>query len=202
MTTSHPLRPAKTAGIVYQCPLPDGKRTLSLRTMSPETDLPHFHDWMNQERVDFFWEEKGTRAAHLQYLTNKAAEAHTHALIACVDNTPFAYIEVYWCQQDRIAPYYDVEPYDRGMHLLAGKTQKETGIQAGVWIRALVHHLFNEDARTQRLIGEPRVDNVGILAIAKRVGFAKIKEFDFPHKRAALLILERTAYFESHGTRA
>ncbi|MEE4463942.1 GNAT family N-acetyltransferase, partial [Azotobacter chroococcum] len=27
------------------------------------------------------------------------------------------------------------------------------------------------------------------------LGFARLKEFDFPHKRAALMVLEREAFF-------
>lgn len=195
----HPRRPAKPTGVVYQRILPQTQQVLSFRTVDPHSDVQCFHAWMNQERVDFFWEEKGTLEQHLAYLQKGQADPHTHPLMACLDGQPFAYIEAYWCKEDRIAPFYDVADYDRGMHLLAGDTAQQTGLAATVWLKSLFHYLFLDDVRTMRLIGEPRVDNQKMIQLAQSVGAGKYKEFDFPHKRAALMVIEREAFFDQYG---
>lgn len=195
----HPIRPAKPSGVVYQRKLPHTQQMLSFRTVDPHSDLQRFHAWMNQARVDFFWEEKGSLEQHLAYLQKGQADPHTHPLMACLDEQPFAYIEAYWCKEDRIAPFYEVSDYDRGMHLLAGDTAQQTGLAATVWLKSLFHYLFLDEVRTTRLIGEPRIDNHKIITLGQSIGFAKYKEFDFPHKRAALMVLEREAFFDQYG---
>jgi RimJ/RimL family protein N-acetyltransferase len=59
----------------------------------------------------------------------------------------------------------------------------------------LVHYLFLDEPRTQRIVCEPRADNARMIQHLQALGFAKHKEFDFPHKRAALMVLERETFF-------
>ncbi|MNP85895.1 N(6)-hydroxylysine O-acetyltransferase [compost metagenome] len=44
------------------------------------------------------------------------------------------------------------------------------------------------------MVAEPRADNAKMIGYMESVGFHKEKEFDFPHKRAALMLLERRAF--------
>jgi acetyl CoA:N6-hydroxylysine acetyl transferase len=52
-----------------------------------------------------------------------------------------------------------------------------------------------DDPRTQRIVGEPRADHAQQIRNLERSGFASVKEFDFPHKRAMLVMLLRERYF-------
>jgi hypothetical protein len=43
---------------------------------------------------------------------------------------------------------------------------------------------------------EPRADNAKMIAYLQAAGFHKMKEFNFPHKRAALMLVSREVYFD------
>jgi RimJ/RimL family protein N-acetyltransferase len=92
----HPARPPKPRGEVYRRFIPWLGRTLSLRTVEPEADLPTIHRWMNDPVVAHFWEESGEFAHHRAYLQRLAADPHAVGLIGCFDGQPFGYFEAYW----------------------------------------------------------------------------------------------------------
>lgn len=94
---------------------------VSLRTLEIEHDLERFNRWQNNPRVDAFWQEGGTLAQHREYLGKLEADPHTLTLIGCFDDEPFAYFEAYWAKEDRIAPFYPADDYDRGIHMLVGR---------------------------------------------------------------------------------
>jgi RimJ/RimL family protein N-acetyltransferase len=195
----HPRRAAKPVGAVYRRYLPTLGSLLCLRVADPTADLDHFHQWMNQDRVHRFWELAGDRTSHLRYLHEQIDDPRVLPLIAEFDGEPFAYFESYWAKEDRIAPYYDADDYDRGCHVLVGDLRHRGPAKVAAWLRGLSHYLFLDDPRTRRIVGEPRVDNTRFIEYLQSQGFAKRKEFDFPHKRSALVMLEREAFFDQFG---
>ncbi|GLR12222.1 hypothetical protein GCM10007907_10120 [Chitinimonas prasina] len=195
----HPRRAPKPEGVVYRRYLPELDSVYTMRVASVAQDLAVFHDWMNQDRVHRFWELAGDRDAHASYLQTQLDDPKTLPLIAEFDGEPFAYFETYWAKEDRLAPYYDAQDFDRGCHVLVGNSQHRGPAKVTVWIRAICHYLFLDDPRTQRIVGEPRVDNVKFISYVQSQGFAKCKEFNFPHKRAAMMLLEREAFFDQYG---
>jgi acetyl CoA:N6-hydroxylysine acetyl transferase len=192
----HPLRPPIARGEVYRRPLPSLDTLLSFRTIDPETDLEVFHRWMNTPRVFHFWELEGSLEDHERYLRKVLADAHMHPVVGCFDGQPFGYFEIYWAREDRIAPYYTVDDYDRGIHMLVGEERFRGPHRVLAWLPSLAHYLFLDDPRTRNVVAEPRADNAKMISYMQRVGFHKAKEFDFPHKRAALMVLPREVFFE------
>lgn len=191
----HPARPQKPDGVVYQRYIPWLKQTLSFRVVDPECDLPTFHRWMNDPIVDLFWQERGDLARHRTYLDNIAADPHTLPLFAALDGQDFAYFEVYWAKEDRIAPFCDAGDHDRGWHVLVGEPAFRGKAFLTAWLPSISHYIFLDDARTQRIVIEPRIDNDKLIRSLARCGYALVKEFDFPHKRAMLGTLSRERFF-------
>ena len=191
-TVSHPQRPAKPQGEVYRRFDPQLGAWISLRTLDIELDLERFNRWQNTPRVLAFWDEGGSLDDHRQYLEKLANDPHTLTLIGCFDDQPFAYFEAYWAKEDRIAPFYDVDDYDRGIHMLVGEQAHRGPHKVASWLSALTDYLLQDDPRTRRIVAEPRADNAKMIGYMQAQGYARIKEFDFPHKRAALMVLERT----------
>lgn len=192
----HPLRPMKPRGEVYRRFDARLGARISLRTVDIEHDLARFNRWQNSPRVASFWQEEGTLEQHREYLSTLEADPHTLTLIGCFDDQPFAYFEAYWAKEDRIAPFYAAGDYDRGLHMLVGEEHHRGPHKVASWLSALVHYLFLDDPRTQRVVAEPRADNGKMIGYMQGQRFHCEKEFDFPHKRAALMVLGRERFFE------
>ena len=195
----HPRRPVKPRGEVYRRFDARLGAWVSLRTLEIEQDLTRFNRWQNSPRVASFWQEEGSLEQHREYLGKLDADPHTVTLIGCFDDQPFAYFEAYWAKEDRIAPFYDVDDYDRGIHMLVGEENHRGPHKVASWLSALTHYLFLDDPRTQRVVAEPRADNAKMIGYMQGQRFHCEKEFDFPHKRAALMVLGRERFFEQCG---
>ncbi|TBU99610.1 N-acetyltransferase [Pseudomonas dryadis] len=194
-SSRHPLRPTPARGALYSRFIPWLGQTLTLEQADPDRDLAAFNRWMNSPRVAQFWEEEGSLEQHRAYLQKQLDDPHTLPLIGRFDGQAFGYFEVYWAKEDRIAPFYDAEDYDRGLHLLVGEETFRGKAFYTAWFSSICHYLFLDDPRTQRIVCEPRHDNQRQIANFDRSGFAKVKHFDFPHKRALLVMLSRERFF-------
>lgn len=194
----HPYRPPIPQGEVYRRTLPGLGSTFSLRTVDIERDLPAFNRWMNLENVAYFWEQAGSLEEHTLYLQQMLDDPRVHPLIGCYDDEPFAYFEVYWCKEDRIAPFYDVQDHDRGWHVVIGESKHQGLGKLRGWFRSLMHYMFLDEPRTQRILGEPRIDHTRQIDFLKSQGYAHLKNIQLPHKEAALLRLERESFFDEH----
>ncbi|WP_252273383.1 GNAT family N-acetyltransferase [Pseudomonas subflava] len=192
----HPRRAPKPSGEVYRRFDANLGAWISLRTLDIDEDLARFNRWQNSSRVAAFWQEEGDLAKHRQYLEELAADPRVLTLIGCFDDEPFAYYEAYWAKEDRIAPFYEVGDYDRGIHMLVGEESHRGPHKVASWLSALTHYLFLDDPRTQRVVAEPRADNARMIGHMQAQGYHKAKEFDFPHKRAALMVQSREVFFE------
>lgn len=195
----HPRRPVKPRGEVYRRFDAGLGAWISLRTVDIDLDLARFNRWQNNARVANFWQEEGSLEQHREYLGKLEADPHTVTLIGCFDDQPFAYFEAYWAKEDRIAPFYEAGDYDRGIHMLVGEEQHRGPHKVASWLSALVHYLFLDDPRTQRIVAEPRADNAKMIGYLQGQRFYCEREFDFPHKRAALMVLGRERFFERCG---
>lgn len=171
---------------------------ISFRHLRLEDDLHRFNRWQNSDRVAHFWNERGTLEQHRNYLAALAAAPHTMPLIGCLDGDPFLYLEVYWAKQDKLAAHYEADEHDRGIHMLVGEERHRGPHKVRAWLSALCRHLFEESALTRRIVSEPHYDNIKMIEYLRTQRFEKIKEFDFPHKRAALMVLTRGAFFTGH----
>lgn len=191
----HPVRPSQPSGEIYRRFCPEIEKTLSFRVINPETDLDVFHQWMNQERVAKMWELDKPKQELAEYLKTKEQDQHLYSVVASLDGELLGYFELYWVIEDRLGPYYAAEHYDRGMHLLVGNTNFLGTKFFYCWFTGLTHCLFLDEPRTQRIMGEPRHDNKALLRYAPMVQYQKIKEFDFPHKRSALMQCDRFDFF-------
>lgn len=192
----HPLRAPKPTGLIYSRFIPWLGEAVSFRAANLGRDLDTLHRWMNDPVVDAAWGEAGPREKHEAYLAGLIADPHMIPLIGSVGGEPFGYFEIYWAKENRLAPFYDVQDYDRGWHVLIGEDRFRGKAYITAWLPSLMHALFLDDPRTERIVGEPRADHVQQLRNLERSGFARIKTFDFPHKRAALVMLLRERFFD------
>lgn len=190
----HPRRPRKPEGLVYARHIPWLGEAVSFRALTL-ADLPLFHRWMNDERVAAIWSETGSEAEHRAYLSALIADPHMLPLIGCFGDRPFGYFEIYWAKENRIAPFYDAGDYDRGWHVAVGEDAFRGRAYISAWLPSLMHYLFLDDPRTERIVGEPAASHAQQIRNLDVSGFAKLKTFSFPHKRAMLVMLLRERFF-------
>ena len=190
-----PLRPPQPNGPFYRRWLPQLGTTLSFRAIDRRHDLGLFHGWMNQKRVAFYWELAQSEAELDRYLADQEADPHLFGVIGSFDDVPVGYFEFYWAKEDRLGPYYDAEDFDRGWHGLIGNVEHLGRPKTLAWFRAITHYLFLDEPRTRRIMGEPRATHRKMLSSCADAAYETLKEFDFPHKRAALVCCERERFF-------
>ncbi|MEJ6393130.1 GNAT family N-acetyltransferase [Gymnodinialimonas sp. 2305UL16-5] len=191
----HPLRPANPKGLVYERFFADAGITVSFHAVEIERDLDIFHRWQNDPRVAYFWEEDRSKEELRGFLENRLSDPHNFSIIGSYDGQPVGYFEVYWAREDRLGAYYESGPWDRGWHGLIGEVSALGRARTSAWIRALTHYIFLDCPMTDLVVGEPRVDNAKLLRYADALAYSKIKEFDFPHKRSALMHCARDDFF-------
>ncbi|UFZ04834.1 acetyltransferase [Bradyrhizobium ontarionense] len=191
----HPRRPPKPVGRVYARFIPWLSDVVSFRVADVGRDLSLVHRWLNDPRVDAFWNEAGDLDKHRQYLSRILSDPHMLPLIGCFGEQPFGYFELYWAKENRIAPFYDAADYDRGWHVIVGEDAYRGRDFITAWLPSLMHYMFIDDCRTERIVGEPAAAHSQQLRNLELSGFSRIKNFNFPHKRATLVMLLRERFF-------
>ncbi|WP_339115562.1 GNAT family N-acetyltransferase [Thioclava sp. GXIMD2076] len=194
----HPLRPPAPEGQLYRRYIPWLGQTFGLRALTMD-DLPLFHRWQNDPRVAAFFEEAGSLEAHQAYLERLLADPHMTGVIGMLDDMPFAYFELYWCRENRIGAHYEAGPFDRGWHVLVGEESVRGADYITAWLPSLMHYMFLSEPRCARIMGEPKASHAQQLRNLARAGFAHLRDFDFPHKRASLVALDRQHFFETRA---
>ncbi|HHU7268496.1 TPA: N(6)-hydroxylysine O-acetyltransferase IucB, partial [Escherichia coli] len=194
-----PQRPPRPQGEVYRRYDPRIRRMLSFRIADPVSDAERFTRWMNDPRVEYFWEQSGSLEVQTAYLERQLTGKHAFPLIGCFDDRPFSYFEIYWAAEDRIGRHYSWQPFDRGLHLLVGEQQWRGAHYVQSWLRGLTHYLLLDEPRTQRTVLEPRTDNLRLFRHLEPAGYRTIKEFDFPHKRSRMVMADRHHFFTEVG---
>ena len=175
------------------------KRSLTLRRITQD-DLDLFYKWHHKDFVKEFWEMDKDRDELSKYINDLLCSPYQEPLIVEIDGEPIAYFELYYAYDDRIAPYSNPDINDRGLHLLFGE---EKYLRTKIVFEVIYHvskFMFEDDPQTKSLWGEPRSDNKKILKISDRLpGWKFVKEFDFPHKRSALIQCEREDFQKEAG---
>lgn len=194
--TRHPRRPRLPEGRLYRRPLPATGETFELHRATVEDHLELLSAWLDRDYVAEVWGEYGSLDEVRESLVAHIRNPHVDPLIGSVDGTPFLYVEVYWAKEDRVAPYCDPGDYDQGFHFFVGDPDYLGGERTAAWMRATTHFMFLREPRTRRLVVEPDADNDRAIDRLLETGWLKQREFDFPHKRAALLELSRERFFE------
>lgn len=192
----HPVRPPKPVGALYRRHIPWLDQHIELRA-ADMGDLETFHRWQNNPRVAEFFEEAGTLEEHRTTLQSVINDPHVLPVIGSLDGRDFGYFELYWARENRIGGVYDADQWDRGWHVLIGEDAMRGADCVTAWMPSLMHYMFLAEPRTQALMGEPKASHLKQLKNLGRGGFAHVRDFDFSHKRATLVRLERQHFFES-----
>ncbi|KAF8991742.1 acyl-CoA N-acyltransferase [Cyathus striatus] len=213
--TAHPLRPKKPqpGQVIYRRYCADVAQILECIyfDLEGETDgtkasgakvsshMAAFHKWHNDPRVNIAWKEQGSLETHRKYVEDQLEDPHSLPCMMTWDGELMGYVEIVYTKEDHVAQHYPsdtgVGDWERGMHVLVGEAKYVGGGRAEIWIRSICHYMFLADPRTERVIGEPSVDNYAIQSAAMKAGYNTATVIDFPYKRSAIMFNPREKFF-------
>ncbi|KAH8105743.1 acyl-CoA N-acyltransferase [Phellopilus nigrolimitatus] len=125
------------------------RAVLGLHILDPvcKDDMDAFHRWMNDERVNSAWGRKGSWERHVEY------------------NGARGYVELVWIKENHVAPYVPAgtQDYDRGHSPARTGSAGKQPRTARAWFRSITHYIFLAEARTARVVGEPKPANVAVV---------------------------------------
>ncbi len=97
-------------------PTPVLAEPYSMRVADPDTDAETVSEWMNRPHLAQAWEYDRPVEWWHGYLRAQLAGTYSRPLMGSFKGEPHGYVEVYRAAKDSIAPCYDADPYDLGLH--------------------------------------------------------------------------------------
>lgn len=164
--------------------------------VDPDADAVLLHAWVTHPR-SVYWQmqDASVEDVRAEY-ARIAADPHHHAFVGHVDGRPALLAEVYDPAHSELAGVYDVQPGDRGMHVLVAPTDTPVhGFTDHAF--AAVMRLVLDDPAVARVVVEPDVRNAGIALKNAKAGFVVERAVELGDKRAALSFCTRDQFAAS-----
>lgn len=173
-------------------PLPVLAAPFSVRLADAGADAAMVSEWMNRPHLVEAWEYAWPPERWHRYLAAQLDGEYSRPLIGCFRGTPAAYVEVYRAAKDSIAPRYDADPYDIGMHAAIADLKFVNRGFAPLLLPRLVASVFELEPRCRRIMFDPDHRNTGARRVCEFAGCAFLGEHDMANRRMALYALPRT----------
>ncbi|NDI36044.1 acetyltransferase [Chengkuizengella sediminis] len=169
------------------------EKTISFRPVKLTKDVNRLHNWMHQPHVIPFWNLAISLEDYEKHLQNFMNDNHQTLYIGELDGTPMSYWEAYWAKEDIIGQYYNVDPYDQGIHLLIGPSEYIGKGLSLPFLRTMVKFQFRH-LQTKKVIAEPDIRNEKMIHLFEKCGFEKVKPVELPDKTGMLMFCDRERF--------
>lgn len=173
-------------------PTPQLVAPFAIRLADPDADAAMIAEWMNRPHLVAAWEYAWPVARWHRYLRAQLDGNYSRPFICSMRGQDHGYIEVYRAAKDSIAPRYDAEPHDLGMHAaIADEKIVNRGI-APLLLPRIVASLFELEPRCRRIMFDPDHRNTAARRLCEFAGGVFLGEHDMANRRMALYALPRT----------
>ena len=173
-------------------PTPILAEPYDIRLADADADAEMVSDWMNRPHLVQAWEYDWPPARWRRYLSAQLDGQYSRPLIGSFRGAPFGYIEVYRAAKDSIAPRYDADLHDIGLHAaIADPKYVNRGI-APIVLPRLAASVFEIEPRCRRIMFDPDHRNAGARRLCEYAGCTFLGEHDMSNRRMALYALPRT----------
>lgn len=148
-------------------------------------------EWMNRPHLAEAWEYDWPVARWQAHLQAQLDGTYSLPLIASLNDVPGGYLELYRAAKDSIAPCYDVDPYDLGLHAAIADLGAVNRGLAPRLLPRIVANLFAIEPRCRRVMFDPDHRNTAARRLCEFVGCQFLGEYDMANRRMALYAFER-----------
>lgn len=163
-----------------------------IRLADPDTDAEMVSEWMNRPHLVEAWEYDWPPQRWHRYLSAQLAGEYSRPFVGFFRGQPFAYIELYRAAKDSIAPRYDADPHDIGMHAAIAELRFVNRGIAPIMLPRLTANIFELDPQCRRIMFDPDHRNKAARDVCEHAGCVFLGEHDMSNRRMALYALPRT----------
>ena len=173
-------------------PMPILAEPYGIRLADADADAEMVSEWMNRPHLVEAWEYDWPPARWHRYLSAQLDGQYSRPFIGSFRGAPFGYIEVYRAAKDSIAPRYDADPHDIGLHAAIADPKFVNRGVAPIVLPRLVASVFEIEPRCRRIMFDPDHRNTGARRLCEYAGCTFLGEHDMSNRRMALYALPRS----------
>ena len=172
-------------------PVPQLAAPFVLRLVDPDADAARIAEWMNRPPLVEAWESPWPVPRWDRDLRAQLAGDYSRPLIGILRGQDCGYIEIYRAAKDSIAPRYDAEPHDLGLHAaIADLNIVNRGI-GPMMLPRITASLFELDPHCRRIMFDPDHRNTAARRLCEFAGCTFLGEHQMSNRRMALYALPR-----------
>lgn len=172
-------------------PVPRLTEPWTIRVADAALDAEQLSEWMNQPHLVQAWEYAWSQERWRQHLQAQLDGQYSRPLIVGFDGHNVGYLEVYRAAKDSIAPCYDADPHDLGIHVAIAELEFVNRGVAPMLMPYLTASLFEIDPGCRRIMFDPDHRNVNARKVCEGGGCEFLGEHDMANRRMALYALHR-----------
>lgn len=172
-------------------PIPVFAEPYGIRVVDPDVDAETVSGWMNRPHLAEAWEYDWPPERWRGYLRAQLAGSYSRPLIGSLRGQERGYVEVYRAAKDSIAPRYDADPYDLGLHAAIADLNIVNRGFGPLLLPRLTASLFQIETRCRRIMFDPDHRNTAARRLCEFAGCEFLGEHDMANRRMALYALHR-----------
>ena len=174
-------------------PTPQLREPFSIRLVDPDADTEMIAEWMNRPHLAETWEYDRPVTWWRGYLRAQLAGEYSRPFVGIFKGNPQGYVEVYRAAKDSIAPCYEADPYDLGLHAAIADLDIVNRGFGPLLLPRLAASLFQSEPRCKRIMFDPDHRNTAARRLCEYARCDFLGEHQMSNRRMALYALNRPA---------
>jgi RimJ/RimL family protein N-acetyltransferase len=174
-------------------PVPELPEPYAIRLVDPDRDAATISEWMNRPHLAQAWEYDRPVQWWHGYLRAQLAGAYSRPLIGSFNGEDHGYVEVYRAAKDSIAPRYDADPWDLGLHAAIAEVNIVNRGFGPILLPRLAASLFAIEPQCRRIMFDPDHRNTGARRLCEFAKCEFLGEHQMSNRRMALYAMNRPA---------
>jgi lysine N-acyltransferase len=174
-------------------PTPQLADPYRFRLVDPDADAALISEWMNRPHLVEAWEYDWPPARWRRYLRAQLDGEYSRPFICSFRGDDFGYVELYRAAKDSIAPRYDADLHDVGLHAAIAELKFVNRGIGPLLLPRVVASVFELEPHCTRIMFDPDHRNSGARRLCEYAGCEFLGEHDMANRRMALYALPRTS---------